>query len=130
PSALTNDVIVIGGGFAGLSTATALAEKGVRVLVVEARPSRGGRASAFIDPSTGERVDNGQHILTGAYRETFRFLRRIGTDAQVYVQPALAVDIIDRGGRTSRLACPALPAPLHLLAGALPLDGLDMAGAR
>src|SRR5262245_5112734 len=117
-------VIVIGGGFAGLSAATALAEKGVRVLVLEARPSLGGRAAAFIDPSTGERVDNGQHILTGAYRETFRFLRRIGTEAQVYVQPGLAVDIIDRDGRASRLACPALPAPLHLLVGALRWDAI------
>ena len=66
---MTHDVIVIGGGFAGLSAATALAEKGFRVLVLEARPSLGGRASVFTDPATGERVDNGQHILTGAYRE-------------------------------------------------------------
>jgi hydroxysqualene dehydroxylase len=117
--ALNNDVIVIGGGFAGLSAATALAEKGVRGLVFEARPSLGGRASAFIDPSTGERVDNGQHVLTGAYRETFRFLRRLGTESHVYLQPGLAVDIIDRDGRTSRLACPAIPPPLHLLVGAL-----------
>jgi hydroxysqualene dehydroxylase len=116
---LTNDVIVIGGGFAGLSAATALAEKGVGVLVLEARPALGGRASAFIDPSTGERVDNGQHVLTGAYRETFRFLRRIGTESDVYLQPGLAVDIVDRDGRTSHLACPAIPAPLHLLVGAL-----------
>ncbi len=118
------EVIVIGGGFAGLSAATALAEKGVRVLVLEARPALGGRASAFVDPSTGERVDNGQHILTGAYRETFHFLRRIGTEAQVYLQPGLAVDIVDRAGRASRLACPAFPAPLHLLAGALRWDAI------
>jgi zeta-carotene desaturase len=117
--ALTNEVIVIGAGFAGLSAATALAEKGVRVLVLEARPAPGGRASAFLDPSTGERVDNGQHVLTGAYGETFRFLRRIGTDNYVYLQPGLAVDIIDREGRSSRLACPAIPAPLHLLVGAM-----------
>jgi zeta-carotene desaturase len=116
---LNQDVIVIGGGFAGLSAATALAEKGVRVLVLEARPSLGGRASAFVDPVTGERVDNGQHILTGAYHETFRFLRRIGTAAKVYVQPGLAVDIVDSEGRVSRLACPALPAPLHMLVGAI-----------
>jgi hydroxysqualene dehydroxylase len=121
---LTYQVIVIGAGFAGLSAATALAEKGIRVLVLEARPSLGGRASAFIDPSTGERVDNGQHVLTGSYRETFRFLRRIGTEAQVYLQPGLAVDIIDRGGHTSRLACPAIPAPLHLLVGALRWDAI------
>jgi len=116
---LTHDVIIIGGGFAGLSAATALAEKGFRVLVLEARPSLGGRASAFIDPATGERVDNGQHILTGAYRETFRFLRRIGTESQVYLQPGLAVDIIEKDGRASRLACPAIPAPLHMLVGAM-----------
>jgi len=122
---LTHDVIVIGGGFAGLSAATALAEKGFRVLVLEARPSLGGRASAFIDPSTGERVDNGQHILTGAYRETFRFLRRIGTESHVYLQPGLAVDIIDKEGRASRLACPAIPAPLHMLVGAMRWDAID-----
>jgi squalene-associated FAD-dependent desaturase len=116
---LNTEVIVIGAGFAGLSAATALAEQGVRVLVLEARPSLGGRASVFIDPATGERVDNGQHILTGAYRETFRFLRRIGTEAHVFLQTTLAVDFIDREGRASRLACPALPAPLHLLAGAM-----------
>jgi squalene-associated FAD-dependent desaturase len=113
------DVIVIGAGFAGLSAATALAEQGIRVLVLEARPSLGGRASVFTDPATGERVDNGQHILIGAYHETFRFLRRLGTEQHVYMQPGLAVDVIDRTGQTSRLACPALPAPLHLLVGAL-----------
>jgi zeta-carotene desaturase len=111
------DVVVIGAGFAGLSAATALAERGVRVLVLEARPTLGGRASTFTDPATGERVDNGQHVLTGAYRETFRFLRRIGTDRRVHLQRALRIDIVDRDGRASRLACPALPAPLHLLAG-------------
>ena len=116
---MTDHVIVIGAGFAGLSAATSLAEQGVRVLVLEARPSLGGRASVFTDPATGERVDNGQHVLIGAYRETFRFLRRLGTAQHVYMQPGLAVDIIDRDGRTSRLACPAIPAPLHLLVGAL-----------
>ena len=78
---------MIGGGFAGLSAATALAERGVRVLVLEARPTLGGRANAFTDPATGERVDNGQHVLVGGYHETFAFLRRVNTAAAVYVQP-------------------------------------------
>jgi len=121
---LTDEVIVIGSGFAGLSAATALAERGVRVLVLEARPSLGGRASAFTDPATGERVDNGQHVLTGSCRETFRFLRRLGTDSQVRLQPGLSIDVIDRNGRASRLACPRLPAPLHLLVGTMRWDAI------
>jgi uncharacterized protein with NAD-binding domain and iron-sulfur cluster len=121
---LTPDVIVIGAGFAGLSAATALAEKGARVLVLEARPTLGGRATAFTDPATGERVDNGQHVLFGCYDETFRFLRRIGAEANLRLQSRLAVDIIDREGRWSRLACPALPSPFHLLVGVMSWSAL------
>jgi squalene-associated FAD-dependent desaturase len=121
---LNADAIVIGGGFAGLSAATALAEHGRRVLVLEARPALGGRATAFTDPATGERVDNGQHVLLGCYRDTFTFLRRIGAADHVHVQDRLAVDFIDRGGRASRLACPSLPPPLNLLGGLMTWSAL------
>jgi uncharacterized protein with NAD-binding domain and iron-sulfur cluster len=114
-----NDAIVIGGGFAGLAAATLLAEQGARVLVLEARPAAGGRATAFTDPATGERVDNGQHVLLGCYRDTFRFLDRIGATSHVEVQDRLTVDMIDRNGRASRLRCPPLPPPLNLLAGVM-----------
>jgi squalene-associated FAD-dependent desaturase len=122
---LAAEVIVIGGGFGGLSAATALAERGVRVLVLEARPTLGGRANAFIDPATGERVDNGQHVLVGGYHETFRFLRRVNTVADVYVQPDLHIEVIDKAGRSSSLRCPALPPPLHVLGGVLRWKGID-----
>ncbi|HYS25010.1 MAG TPA: hydroxysqualene dehydroxylase HpnE [Vicinamibacterales bacterium] len=112
-----DDAIVIGGGFAGLAAATLLAEQGARVLVLEARPALGGRATAFTDPATGERVDNGQHVLLGCYRDTFRFLDRIGAAGHVQVQDRLTVDMIDRDGRASRLSCPSLPPPLNLVAG-------------
>jgi hydroxysqualene dehydroxylase len=114
-----NDAIVIGGGFAGLAAATLLAEQGARVLVLEARPAPGGRATAFTDPATGERVDNGQHVLLGCYRDTFRFLDRIGATDHVEVQDRLTVDMIDREGHASRLRCPRLPPPLNLLAGVM-----------
>lgn len=111
------DVIVIGAGVAGLAAATALAEGGARVLVVEARGILGGRASALRDAATGELVDNGQHVILGCYHETFRFLRRVGADGAVCVQARLEVPTVDQGGTRSVLRCPGLPAPLHLLAG-------------
>jgi squalene-associated FAD-dependent desaturase len=119
------DAIVIGGGCAGLAAATNLAEQGARVLVLEARPALGGRATAFRDPATGERVDNGQHVLLGCYRDTFRFLDRIGAGNHVHLQDRLTVNTIDRDGRASRLACPSLPPPLNLLGGLMTWSALS-----
>jgi hydroxysqualene dehydroxylase len=121
------DVVVVGGGFAGLSAATALAERGARVLVFEARPSLGGRASSFIDPATGEPVDNGQHIVVGAYGETFEFLSRIGSSSGIRMQAGLALDVVEAHGARTRLECPHLPSPLHLLAGLLRWPALGWA---
>lgn len=119
------DVAVVGGGVAGLSAASALAERGARVVVLETRPDLGGRTTTFTDPVTHERADNGQHILMGCYTETFAFLKRVG--AAVELQPNLTMDVVDLEGRSTRLACPTLPSPLHLLAGLLLWDAL---GAR
>ena len=119
------DVIVVGGGCAGFSAATALAERGARVLVLEARPGLGGRATAFTDPGTGERVDNGQHILMGCYTDTLEFLGRIGAADRVRWQSGLKVSMIDRQGRESTLALPSLPSPLHFLAGVMAWDALS-----
>ena len=118
------DAIVIGGGFAGFSAATALADRGARVLLVEARPGLGGRATTFRDPETGERVDNGQHILMGCYTETLDFLDRIGAANRVRWQSGLEVPMIDRRGHETVLALPSLPSPLHFLAGVLAWDAL------
>jgi squalene-associated FAD-dependent desaturase len=119
------DIVVVGAGFAGLSAAARLARDGARVLVVEARGRLGGPATAFPDRDTGELVDNGQHVLLGCYTETFEFLKDIGAADNVRTQPQLAVTMIDRSGHRSRLSCPSLPAPFHLLAGIFEWDALS-----
>lgn len=117
-------VVVIGAGFAGLSAATLLAERGVPVVVADARSRLGGRATAFPDRHTGELVDNGQHVMFGCYRETMAFLRRIGASQNVRVQDALEIPFLGANGRRSLLKCPSLPAPWHLLAGVIGWDAL------
>jgi hydroxysqualene dehydroxylase len=120
------DVVVVGGGFAGLSAAAALVDAGADVLVLEARPGLGGRASSFRDPATGELVDNGQHVLLGCYHETRRFLARIGAADAVHVQDGLAVSLIDRAGAETCLSLPPLPSPLHLAGGVLAWRALTL----
>lgn len=119
------DAVVIGAGCAGLSAAVRMAKNGARVLVLEARARLGGRATAFPDRETGEIVDNGQHVLLGCYTATFDFLREMDVLDHVRLQPELAITVIDRAGRRSRLVCPALPPPFHLLAGVMDWDALD-----
>ena len=124
---LTYDAVIVGGGFAGLSAAVDLASRGARVIVLEGRPKLGGRATSYRDRVTGEDVDNGQHVIFGCYRETFRFLRTIGADSDVHLQPRLGVSHVDRDGRTIRFRCPDLPAPLHLIGGVVEWDELSVA---
>lgn len=117
---------MIGGGFAGLAAATALAEQGVRVLVLERRPRLGGRAYSLRDEPTGDTVDNGQHLMMGCYHETLRFLERIGSRHLVRAFDAPRVDFLAPDGAASFI-CPPLPAPLHMVAGLLRLGGLSPA---
>jgi hydroxysqualene dehydroxylase len=118
-------VVVVGGGFAGLAAATALAEAGVPVQLFEARPTVGGRANAFRDPVTGDRIDNGQHIIAGCYRETLAFLKRVGSMDRLHRPATLRVAMIDERGRRTELSLPPLPSPLDVLAGILAWDVLD-----
>lgn len=71
---------VIGGGWAGLSAAVAAVQAGAEVTLHEMAPQLGGRARST---SQGGRVlDNGQHILIGAYRDTLALMRTVGVDPE------------------------------------------------
>lgn len=116
------DVVVVGGGFAGLAAATALAEAGAQVLLCEERPHCGGRARSWIDPDTGSIVDNGQHLFAGCYVEMRRFLERIGAADRIAWGRGLEVPYLEPGGRASILR--AGSGRIRALAGLLRYGGL------
>lgn len=120
------DVVVLGAGFAGLACATALTEAGARVEVLEASGAPGGRAGSFREPSTGQLVDVGQHLLVGANRDALALLGRLGSRGGVAFQRSLTIPYAWPGGRRERLACPRLPSPLHLAAGLLRFGAMPL----
>jgi squalene-associated FAD-dependent desaturase len=115
-------VAIIGAGWAGLAAAVTLAEHGTPVVVFEASRSLGGRARRVA--IEGLDLDNGQHILIGAYAETLRLVRMVGLDpARVFRRLPLEL----RSSAGFRLRTPNLPAPWHLLVGLLVAKGVDLA---
>ncbi len=110
-------VVIVGGGLSGLAAAVDLVAAGVPVLLLEQRPAAGGRVCSYTDTTTGDTIDNGQHLLIAGYTRTFAYLDRIGARHLTVTQPrpVLPFHHPDRGFVEFRL--PALPAPLHLLWG-------------
>lgn len=119
------EVLIVGGGFAGLAAGVELSSRGHHVTLIERRSHLGGRACSHRDPVTGSTVDNGQHILMGCYRDTIAFLDKIGTRDRVTFQKNLSVDFGRPGGKPVRFRSPPLPSPLHLLGGFLFFRGLS-----
>jgi squalene-associated FAD-dependent desaturase len=113
------DLVVIGGGFAGLSAGVALARSGFRVAVLESKPALGGRAYSFADADTGDFVDNGQHVLMGCYTGTLDFLREIGSYDKLVFRENLEIEMIDQRGAHAWLRTANLPGPFHMTGAAL-----------
>src|SRR5271157_3614586 len=111
PSKQQSTVAVIGGGLAGISAGSALADAGYQVDLFERRPYLGGRASSYEHPGTGEVVDNCQHVLLGCCTNLIDFYRRIGVEQQIRWYDEIIFML--PGGRSSKLKPSALPAPMH-----------------
>lgn len=110
---MSTRVAVIGAGYAGLSAAVELARAGIQVTVFEAGRTLGGRARVV--EKDGRRVDNGQHILIGAYTETLRLLRFLGVPPSRLIARPFTLHVPGRLDFRSA----NLPAPFHLAVGLL-----------
>ncbi len=119
------DVIIIGGGFAGVSAAVQLANKNYKIALLEKRPFLGGRAYSFTEAKTKMTVDNGQHLMMGCYHETIKLLEILGTRHLLQLQNQLTVPLAT-SQNLFLLKCKNFPGQLHLLSGLLGLTAFSI----
>jgi squalene-associated FAD-dependent desaturase len=115
------DVVVVGGGLAGITAALACADAGLQVSLIETRPRLGGRTASFRRDSSvsglggGFEVDTGQHVFLRCCVAYLALLHRLGVDDQVQLQPRLDVPVLTPGATGPvRITRGRAPAPLHL----------------
>jgi squalene-associated FAD-dependent desaturase len=110
-------IAIIGAGWAGMAAAVEATTAGHRVSVFEASRTLGGRARSVpgqLPDGSPVALDNGQHILIGAYRATLQLLRQVGVQED---KALLRLPMTLRFADASGVQFPRWPAPLDALAG-------------
>ena len=98
---MADRIAVVGGGWAGIAAAVAATDAGHAVTLLEMAPQLGGRARR-VDFDDGLALDNGQHILIGAYSETLTLMRHIGAEPERLLR-RLPLALVDGHGKGLRL---------------------------
>ncbi len=110
----TAPVLVVGGGWAGLSAALTLCRHKVPVVLVESARQLGGRARSV--RSDKRILDNGQHLVIGAYQSLLTLMQQIGVDIDaVFERLPLTLQLYRNNKLSLKFKAPVLPAPFHLL---------------
>ncbi len=118
-------VVVVGAGWAGLAAAVELSCHDIPVTVLEAAPQLGGRARRLV--VAGRQLDNGQHLLVGAYHALLELLERLGRcEGRHWQRLPLSLELRAPAGPALRLDPPSWPAPWHLAAALLRAPGLSL----
>lgn len=117
---------VVGGGWAGMAAAVTAVQAGHHVAVFEAARQWGGRARALpasLADGSPVLLDNGQHILIGAYTDTLALMRTVGVSPQhTLLRQPLCMEFPDGAG----LALPDWPVPLDVLFGIATAGGWSL----
>ena len=120
-------VAVVGGGWAGCAAAVTLAAAGVQVTLFEQAKTLGGRARRIV--VDGIALDNGQHVLLGAYRQTLALIHVVhpagDADRLLLRMPLTLRPFGERLRGEIELTASNARAPLHLAFGLLRAQGLS-----
>ncbi|CAE8632589.1 unnamed protein product, partial [Polarella glacialis] len=81
------DVVIVGAGVAGIAAAVTLAQRGLKVAMLESRSILGGRARSWVDGVTRDPIHIGPHVVVTEYPNFFRLLEQLGTRDKIVWQP-------------------------------------------
>ena len=118
-------ITIIGGGWAGLSVAIELSHHKIPVTLIESNKQLGGRGRTITIDNIN--IDNGQHLLIGAYSETLRLLKLMGQqESDLFQRQATLLHSHSHVLPGFRLSLPRIPAPLHFILGLLTASGFSI----
>ncbi|MCP3852445.1 MAG: NAD(P)-binding protein [Gammaproteobacteria bacterium] len=123
------EVCIIGAGWSGLACAVKLCQHGYKVTLLESSKHEGGRARnvTFKHFMTNQAMDNGQHIMLGAYHSTLKLFKQIGIqEKDALFRQSLELNLYSKDHPFIRLKSSKLPAPLNLLYAFLKMHGLTL----
>lgn len=121
----SSPIAIVGAGWAGLAAAVELSKAGIAVNVFEAAATAGGRARDI--PLKRLALDNGQHLLIGAYTHILDTLNTVGVNTEtVFDRQPLSLNLVNKNHHHVRLTATQLPAPLHLLSALFTNNGFSL----
>ncbi|MDG2201465.1 MAG: hydroxysqualene dehydroxylase HpnE [Phycisphaerales bacterium] len=126
--AMNRQVVIIGGGLAGIAAAIRLADDGHVPRILETRRKLGGRATSFDDPRSGVTLDNCQHVLMGCCTNLQDLYQRLGVLDRIGWHEQL--HWLREDGGIDSLRPDPLPAPLHQARSLLRMRLLDRVAKR
>lgn len=118
--------LIAGGGIAGLASAVYLDSLGYRVTLLERRNILGGRTYSFTDKKTGLTLDNGQHVLAGAYHHTLEFLQKVGATSKIAWLKPTNIKLVTTQQKRIAFTLNTWPWPLAALKAILSFKGLTI----
>ena len=111
---IDTDVVIVGGGLAGLTAAVGLGGQGVDCVVVERESILGGRARSWTDAETGDPVHIGPHIFLSEYPNMLKLLDVVGGRERIIWQDEQSILLVE-GQEEIEMRMAKLPAPLHFV---------------